>query len=291
MTAREDRMASFRKLQEVIPDVTCVKAVDASRFTQEIIDLLVLSGFLHPNSDGTLTDAVVAGRVIQPGEIGCFLSHRKALKAIESQEKDWGIIFEDDVELINGFHQILEKILPTLDSISDFDIAHMYVFPNQRKYFDAVTHDPSFVVTPQGLWGAQMYLVPKSKANKILTAVSSMYAAYDEMLTRSNLNSYTLINVNLVNCRDIPSSIQIDYSKQPAVNEAQEGQRSECTFSDREPEGMTRSSTHHSCRHPYRSSNTTTQESYTPPDCAGEGSASAALQDSSSLMGAGDQFL
>ncbi|EGR1126190.1 glycosyltransferase family 25 protein [Vibrio cholerae] len=55
--------------------------------------------------------------ILTPSEVGCFLSHKKALKKfIETSDKDWLLVLEDDVssteEKLMNFLSIDEKKLP-----------------------------------------------------------------------------------------------------------------------------------------------------------------------------------
>lgn len=55
------------------------------------------------------------GRSIQPGEVGCFLSHKKALERFLSTDSKYAIIFEDDAIPSDGFKatilSVIEKFL------------------------------------------------------------------------------------------------------------------------------------------------------------------------------------
>ena len=44
------------------------------------------------------------GRSIQPGEVGCFLSHIKALEAFISSKSDFAVILEDDAIIQSEFY-------------------------------------------------------------------------------------------------------------------------------------------------------------------------------------------
>jgi glycosyl transferase family 25 len=48
------------------------------------------------------------GRKLQPGEIGCFLSHLRALGEFLNSSEERAIILEDDAILLPGFHRFLQ---------------------------------------------------------------------------------------------------------------------------------------------------------------------------------------
>ena len=51
------------------------------------------------------------GRSIQKGEVGCFLSHKKALKKFLSTEAKYAVVFEDDAIPNNEFKNTIEEIV------------------------------------------------------------------------------------------------------------------------------------------------------------------------------------
>ena len=51
------------------------------------------------------------GRSIQPGEVGCFLSHKKALESFLSTDSKYAIIFEDDAIPVDDFKATLESVI------------------------------------------------------------------------------------------------------------------------------------------------------------------------------------
>ena len=51
------------------------------------------------------------GRSIQPGEVGCFLSHKKALERFLSTDSKYAIIFEDDAIPVDDFKATLEAVI------------------------------------------------------------------------------------------------------------------------------------------------------------------------------------
>lgn len=46
---------------------------------------------------------------LQPSEIGCFLSHRKAWEAFLASGEKWGMVLEDDARLAKEFPEIFAK--------------------------------------------------------------------------------------------------------------------------------------------------------------------------------------
>lgn len=51
------------------------------------------------------------GRGIQPGEIGCFLSHKKALEKFLATDSKYAIVFEDDAIPRDGFKDTVDALI------------------------------------------------------------------------------------------------------------------------------------------------------------------------------------
>lgn len=71
------------------------------------------------------------GRSIQPGEVGCFLSHLAALKNFISQDDAFSIILEDDAEISADF---LEKIDLIIKHLSETEFYAVNLGPSDYKY-------------------------------------------------------------------------------------------------------------------------------------------------------------
>ena len=51
------------------------------------------------------------GRGLQPGEVGCYLSHKKAIEQFLSTDAPYAIVFEDDAIPNEGFEQTVITII------------------------------------------------------------------------------------------------------------------------------------------------------------------------------------
>jgi len=51
------------------------------------------------------------GKQLNPAEIGCVESHRRALRMLVEAGDAFGVILEDDVELLEGFHSAVEALI------------------------------------------------------------------------------------------------------------------------------------------------------------------------------------
>jgi glycosyl transferase family 25 len=56
------------------------------------------------------------------GEVGCYLSHLKAMETFLRTDTPWCIILEDDVELLPGFNEVLSSLVER----DDWDLVKLY---------------------------------------------------------------------------------------------------------------------------------------------------------------------
>lgn len=68
----------------------------------------------HPDYDDRAMRAVM-GRPLLGGELGCVISHRRALQAFLDSGSPWGVVLEDDVTLGPAFGQMVGSIADWLD--------------------------------------------------------------------------------------------------------------------------------------------------------------------------------
>ena len=75
------------------------------------------------------------GRSIQPGEVGCFLSHVKALQKFVEDSEDFAIILEDDAQVSADFLKLADQVLARLKN-TDFYAVNLG--PSDYKYASVI---------------------------------------------------------------------------------------------------------------------------------------------------------
>lgn len=60
----------------------------------------------------------------KPGEVGCYLSHLRALETFLASGEPWGVILEDDAEPLPGLKQTLDD----LGEAGDWDVVKLFCF-------------------------------------------------------------------------------------------------------------------------------------------------------------------
>jgi GR25 family glycosyltransferase involved in LPS biosynthesis len=192
---RPDRIISMNKIREVIPNIKIIEALDGKFLTKQDIEKYKEEGFLIPNGLGKYTDSYIRGRPLNVGNVGSFITHRNAIKAISEQKKKFGVVLEDDIVLEEGFLENLENIIEHAKDV-EFDIVHLYIFESQRSIFPK--NKICLMKTPVGLWGLQCYLIKNTHANKVYKSLFPMLGATDEQITRMGLTDYTLVGIDLI---------------------------------------------------------------------------------------------
>lgn len=115
----QDRWSRMQQqIQAIGLSVERVTAVDAQAMAPEEIASHV------PTVDDP--SKVVYPRELKPGEVACFLSHRKCWQRLVDSGERWGLIFEDDVTLSPKFLAFAasENWIPEEAQLLHFGLCH-----------------------------------------------------------------------------------------------------------------------------------------------------------------------
>lgn len=148
-----------------------------------------------------------------PADVGCYLSHFKAVETFLKQDKDFGLVFEDDAVLAPDF---IARVLPAIQDPGAWDILKLHArhpgpLVTRRVYSDK-SRLCSFVTKHTGATG---YIVNKAAAKKMLAhmvpAVRMNDWVYDEG-HRMNLR-VRMIAPMPVSLQNVASTIEADRDK------------------------------------------------------------------------------
>lgn len=154
---------------------------------------------------------------ITRGAIGCYLSHLKAYKAIAKGEKDYGLIFEDDVKF--NTNELLQELQNRVRTIkSDWDIMLLgcvcYVCNSYKEHYDA----QKFILL-------HAYLVKKESAKKILELLDGkpiekqIDSKFSDLTASGQLKVVCLKEMLAIqNNADYQTTIQLPIKRIPGVN-------------------------------------------------------------------------
>jgi glycosyl transferase family 25 len=117
----------------------------------------------------------------RPGEVGCYLSHLKAMEEFLRTDAPWCVILEDDVEVLPGCVPVLEA----LGRRDDWDLAKLFCFhsgmPVRKR---ALTSDHHLVVHLTRTTSSAAYAVNRRAAETMLKSMRPITEQVDHALDR-----------------------------------------------------------------------------------------------------------
>jgi len=117
-------------------------------------------------------------KTLKPGEIGCYLSHRKLWQKMVDEDIDQMLVLEDDFELKADLHNVLEFVSSI--NPSDWDIIKLGEIPKKRikKILQSKGELQliSFKKAPQGTYA---YIISKKAARQMLAFSSPFFRPID----------------------------------------------------------------------------------------------------------------
>lgn len=140
------------------------------------LDQLTADGILDPNPGLNNDPDPVKRNEIRQREVGCYLSHMKAIETIQGKDSDgYSIIFEDDFDLSDDFLKILDETLVKIKSI-DFDLLFLGIIGyNGENVLDNI-----YNIHNGDSWGTHGYLVNNRSAGKILEKMKYIDTVLDK---------------------------------------------------------------------------------------------------------------
>ena len=153
-------------------------------------------------------------RALTPGEIGCFLSHRKCWQKLVDSGEDWALILEDDCI----FHSSAARYLGSTEWIPEgCQLIHFYYTNKAKVYTDKLINLPDknrlFRAKVSLPVGAYAYCMSREAALIALELSQTIYEPVDNFLFGvfspfpKRIDSWRLEGSVLVPCREIESTI------------------------------------------------------------------------------------
>lgn len=131
---------------------------------------------------------------LTPGGVGCYLSHLKTYKMISESENDYGLIFEDDVNIPKDFYVKFNNILRYVPN--DWDILLLSCHCIRCKRQEVFSNVNKFI------W-LHCYLVRKESAKKLVDYLGKRYieqqidSELSDIATNQNWLNIYCINTSL----------------------------------------------------------------------------------------------
>ena len=169
----KDRLeVTGKRLDELGMDWQRVAGVDGQQ--------LQLSDYVGVDRSGFLWQH---GRYIEKGDIGCYLSHIKALQAFLASEAAFGLILEDDVDFPDDFLSLVDHFLAACNQWDVLKISgrhHGLPVPLAR-----LGRDHRLVAFLTRHTGAAAYFVNRFAAQRYIERLLPMRVPYDHVFDRA----------------------------------------------------------------------------------------------------------
>jgi len=133
---------------------------------------------------------------LSDNEIGCWLSHRKAMEDLLASNEQAAVIVEDDADLANDFADSLQKI--EAENL-DFDFIFLHrKFKKCEKFFPCkqISDDLNIGIVGFAHMGAIAYVVSRKGAEKFLKYSPKFIHAVDKQIHRYWANDLSVYGVS-----------------------------------------------------------------------------------------------
>lgn len=139
----------------------------------------------HPDYDGQRR-RIFFGRDLEPGELGCLLSHREAYRKIVNEGIPHALVLEDDARLEDDLPHVLESIIESpieWDMIRFIDKKKVYRRKCRRIGMLDSKHELARLPTNSG--GAYGYLLNHLAATRLLELMQHNWLQSDVLHSRN----------------------------------------------------------------------------------------------------------
>ncbi len=155
---------------------------------------------------------------IRPGEIGCYFSHLKALRAFLASDREFGVVCEDDVLPQVQLSTVLEDLLTFSH---EWDIVSLFHFHRGGPLVVRRAKEFAMNVHIAHISSAAAYFLSRQAAETLVSYLEVMRACIDHSLYESwkhglRLRSVTPMPVNLA-AQAHQSTINIESGKKPSI--------------------------------------------------------------------------
>ncbi len=118
------------------------------------------------------------GQALTHSEIGCYLSHYRAVKLAYEEGYQHVCILEDDVVIEDNFASVLDELIA-----EDLELVRLMALKlRRRKVVKTLAGDTLLTRPERGVLGAQAYLFNRSGMRKFLDHAWNIYEAIDHVL-------------------------------------------------------------------------------------------------------------
>ena len=139
----------------------------------------------HPDYDGARR-RMYFGRDLEPGELGCLLSHREVYRRIVDEEIPCALVLEDDARLEADLPQVLISII---NSKIEWDMIRFLdkkkVYRKKCRHIGMLDAKHELARLPTNSGGAYGYLLTRRAAARLLDLMEKNWLQNDVLHSRS----------------------------------------------------------------------------------------------------------
>ncbi len=153
------------------------------------------------------------GKSVNPNELGCYLSHYKAIETFMASENEYGIIMEDDAWLSEETKTVLDALIT---HNKEWDVANLngrhHGMPVRQK---RLTETHSLVAYLFRRTGAACYLINREAGLKYLNKLLPMKVPYDHEFDRAWVYGFKYRGVQPIVAEGVSGQVStIGYKKE-----------------------------------------------------------------------------
>lgn len=145
-----------------------------------------VNGYRFPSSSNVVDTALFErshGRSVRAGEVGCFLSHLKALARFLQEENQFAVILEDDAVFAPETRSIIDRLCGAAHS--QWDLVKLQTRRNLMSVpVSSINGRHSLNVPFSRSTGATAYLVNRKAAARLIDKLLPIEAPYDHAFDR-----------------------------------------------------------------------------------------------------------
>ena len=132
-----------------------------------------------------MTYSLNVGREAGPGEIGCYLSHLKAIRMFLESGKEFALICEDDASPTPECYEAIEQAVVHSET---WDLLRLYVHRRRISFpYRRLTPAHNLCTTIAGMAPAISYIVNRRSAEILVQKLTPMTSQYDDALHQGRI--------------------------------------------------------------------------------------------------------
>jgi glycosyl transferase family 25 len=137
----------------------------------------------------------LVGRILTPGEIGCYMSHLAVMRTILERGLPWAVVCEDDLQADADLADILASLASSPESFDLVKLESVNDIARKCRRIVPLTKGRSLVRVSVASHGTAGYLITPRGAEKFLAYSETFFRPVDNALCRTWENGLDIVGV------------------------------------------------------------------------------------------------